>query len=489
MSWVTVVWSMAAAVCLTLAGINLLVWWRLRTAWGNVFFALTALAAVGMAGSELWMMHAATAGEFALAVRWMHVPAWVGILALVGFVRVYLRAGRPWLAWAVCAMRTVSLALDFLTGVNLNYWEITAVRPIGFLGEPVFVAVGVPNPWMLVGQASLLLLVVFVADATVAVWRRGERRQALLVGVSMIFFVVLSTVQAVLAFWSIVPMPISTSLFFLGIVMGMAYELSRDVLRAAQLAHELSESENKTNELRQELAHASRVTMLGQLASTLAHELNQPLGAILRNAEAAELFLKMDVPDIDEALVILADIRKDDQRASGVIKRMRDLLQRRELEMELLDVAELIREVAVFIRRDAEARQVAIETRLPDGLPLVRGDWVQLQQVLLNLILNGMDALDSQTVPERRVILEALERDAGLVEIAVSDNGHGIPADRLGKLFQPFFTTKAEGMGIGLAISRTIIEAHGGSIGAANNAQRGAIFRVTLPCADAQVHA
>ena len=140
--------------------------------------AATALVAV----CELWLMRAETTGDFGVALRWLHLPVWVVIVSLVGFVRLYLRAGRPWLAWVVCGTRTLSLVLNFALTPNLNYREITGLRPIRFLGESVSVADGVPSPWMLVGQASLLLLVVFVADAAVAVWRRGDRRQARLLG-------------------------------------------------------------------------------------------------------------------------------------------------------------------------------------------------------------------------------------------------------------------------------------------------------------------
>ena len=245
MSWVTVIWSMIAAACLTLALVHGLVWWWRRAARANVVFALTAVATTLLAAGELWMMRAGTPEDFATAVRWTHLPAWLLIVALAGFVRLHLRAGRRWLAWTVCGVRTLSLILNFTTGVNLNYREITALRRLPFLGEPVSVAAGVPNPWMLVGQASLLLFVIFVADAALSVWRRGERRQALVVGGSIVFAALLGTGQASLAFWGILPMPITASLFCMGIVAAMGFELSRELLRAAALSDELRESEQR----------------------------------------------------------------------------------------------------------------------------------------------------------------------------------------------------------------------------------------------------
>ena len=233
---------------------------------------------------------------------------------------------------------------------------------------------------------------------------------------------------------------------------------------------------------RDELAHVSRVSMMGQLASALAHELNQPLGAILRNAEAAELFLQASPPDLQEVRVILADIRKDDQRAGEVIDRMRALLKRRESHWSELDLNAVTEEVAGLLRFDAEARRVKLTLELSRSVPGVRGDRVQLQQVLLNLILNAMDAMNGCEAGRRCVAVRVRPREEA-VEVAVSDSGHGILTDNVKRLFEPFFTTKTSGMGLGLAISRTIIEAHGGRLWAENNPEGGATFRFTLPVA------
>ena len=232
---------------------------------------------------------------------------------------------------------------------------------------------------------------------------------------------------------------------------------------------------------RAELAHATRVSTMGQLASALTHELNQPLGAILRNAEAAEIFLQNEKPDLDELRAILADIRKDDQRAGSVIDRMRSLFKRRSLELKPLDLGELLTETVLLVRSDARTRQVNLVLQLPEKLPPVRGDRVHLQQVLLNLILNGMDAMSGVTGNGRQLTVRTIAAEDGSVEVAVSDNGAGIPADKVEHLFEPFFTTKPNGMGMGLAISQTIIGAHGGKIWGGNNALCGAIFKFTLP--------
>ena len=243
MSWVTIIWSMVASACLTLAAMHLLIWCKKRTAWASLLFSLTAVATAAMACCELWMMRAETPGQFGTALRWVHVPAFALIVGLVGFVQIYLRAGRRWLAWTTCAVRAFSLLLNFLMEPNVNYREITRLRHIPFLGDSVSVCEGVPSPWNLVGHLSLLLLVIFVADAGITVWRRGDRRQAVVVGGSIVFFVLAATVQTMLARWEVFHWPQTSSLFFLGIVAAMAYELSREVLRAAQLSDDLRESE------------------------------------------------------------------------------------------------------------------------------------------------------------------------------------------------------------------------------------------------------
>jgi C4-dicarboxylate-specific signal transduction histidine kinase len=224
--------------------------------------------------------------------------------------------------------------------------------------------------------------------------------------------------------------------------------------------------------------------MLGQLASALAHEINQPLGAILRNAEAAELTLQNPNPDMEEIHAILSDIQKDDQRAVAVIDRMRSLLGRRELKKEILRLVEPIEDLLNLVRSDADTRQVTLEFTAPDALPPVYADRVHFQQVLLNLIVNAMDALHASAPEARWVAVSARYDGSASVEISVSDSGPGIRNGCISKVFDSFYTTKAEGMGMGLAISRTIIEAHGGRLWAENNPEGGAIFCFTLPVAE-----
>ena len=263
MNWVTIIWSVGSGACLTLALIHFIIWWKNRAARANLAFSVLAVAVAAFAALELALMQAETPEQFGTEARWIHVPAWVIVASLVAFVRLYLRAGRRWLAWAVIGVRTLSLILNFIFSPNLNYWQITPLRHISFLGESVSVPTGVPNPWMLIAQFSLLLLVIFVIDATITVWRRGDRRQALVVGGSIVFFAVMSSAQATAVTWGIIPMPLTVSLFFQGLVAVMACELSYDLIRTAALSRQLQASEAGLREFEERVTLAADAAQLG----------------------------------------------------------------------------------------------------------------------------------------------------------------------------------------------------------------------------------
>jgi C4-dicarboxylate-specific signal transduction histidine kinase len=237
-----------------------------------------------------------------------------------------------------------------------------------------------------------------------------------------------------------------------------------------------------------ELAHVNRYSMAGELTTSIAHELNQPLGSILVNTETAALMLESPSLDVDELKEIISDIRRDDRRAGEVIRRLRSLLQRVPFETKKIDLNDTIRESIDLVSGYVRARGGDIVTTLAHGGLLVLGDRIQLQQVLLNLIVNAADATEDLEESQRKIVVRTA-RNMDSAEIEIADNGSGILAGKMGEVFKPFYTTKPNGMGMGLPIARTIIEAHGGQISAENRAGRGALFRITLPLVRSVVNA
>jgi len=245
----------------------------------------------------------------------------------------------------------------------------------------------------------------------------------------------------------------------------------------------------RAQEAEDRLENAARLTVLGELATSIAHEIRQPLGAILANTEAAEILLESGLQGEDqlqEIRTILSDIHREDLRASQVIQHIRSLMQHRPAQMEPLDLNTVVRDVLQFVGPDARERRVDIDLDLSQPIPSVYGDQVQLQQVLLNLVINGMDAMSEIPDPLRRLRIRT-SSDGKEVVMEVIDGGHGIAPDVLPRLFQSFVTTRRDGLGLGLSLSRSIIESHGGTITAENNPSRGATFRCLLPAlADAR---
>jgi signal transduction histidine kinase len=239
------------------------------------------------------------------------------------------------------------------------------------------------------------------------------------------------------------------------------------------------QAEVQSRQRMSELAHATRYSMAGELTATIAHELNQPLGAIRMNAETMELMLKSSAPDMIEIRQIAADIRRDDERASEVILRLRSLLKRAPFELRDIDLNDVARDTVDFLAALAVARSVELRSAISDEPLPIKGDRIQLQQVALNLIVNAMDAMSDMPNAERKIEVSTV-RNGTIAEMSISDTGPGIPPDKLDDIFTPFFSTKADGMGMGLSIARTIVDAHNGQIFAANGAQGGAVFQVKL---------
>ena len=603
MSWITIVWSINVGACLTLAVMYLAIWCRERESFVRLLFSCIAASAALIAAYELQLIRADTPEEYGAILRWRPLSTWVLVLSLVAFTRLYLRAGRSWMALSACGLQTLIVIVNFVFTPNLYYQGITAVRQLPWGGETASIPLGTPSRWSLLNEATLLLLLVFFVDATITVWRRGDRERALIVGGTTTFFGAIVAAQFAFVILGIIQVPFFASFAYLGIVVALGYQLCNDAVRAADLASELqvgeerfrrvveaapsamimvnhegqitlanlqaektfgysreellgrpiemlvperlrsgyrdfrhdyfchpqarsmgterelfglrkdgSEvsveiglspiqssngplvlasivdiTERKLAELeaarqRHDLAHLARASTVGEFSSSLAHELTHPITAILSNAQAAQRFLAHDDVDLDEVRDILNDIVTQDQRAGEVIHGLRRLLKKGgpQAHCDDVDLNEVIRDVVKLMRNDLINRDVTVDTDLAQNLPAVTGDHVQLQQVLLNLMLNGCDAMADCDSSERRLLI-ASQLENCAVRLSITDRGGGIPEKNMEQVFERFFTTKKEGMGLGLSVCRTIIDAHRGKIWATNNAGRGATFHFRVP--------
>jgi two-component system, LuxR family, sensor kinase FixL len=584
-----------------------------RRAWENLLFAIAALAVAGTALGELAIMHSRTTEEIGRTQQWTHVPIFFLVLGIIGFVRSYFGTGRLWLGIAACVMRLISLIINFASPPNLNFREITGLRHFDFLGETIAMPEGVINPWTRLGELSSLLLLAFVIDASLTLWRRGGTeacRRALVVGGSITLFIVLAAGLSALIHARVVNLPYLISFPFLGVILAMGFELSYDILRAAQTARQLRISEGalRESELRfrnvantapvliwmsgtdklcnffnkgwldftgrtmeqelgngwaegvypddlehclkiygrsfdarqpftieyrlrrhdseyrwvldigaprlsddgeflgyigsciditerkqaeldhqlqnMELARVGRVALMGELAASLAHEVNNPIGAMVTNANAGQRLIARGNVTTEELKDLLADIVADGHRAREVIEGIRNMVRKRKTTRSLVRVNEIIRDLLRIVKADALTRKVALTTEIDSKAGSVMADRVQLLQVLLNLTLNAFEAMSVNHPDARQLIITGGRNGDGEIVVSLRDSGPGFPSGIVDQLFEPFFSTKAEGTGMGLAIAHSIIEAHGGTLSGKNCDDGGACFTVRLPAAE-----
>src|SRR5262249_36979369 len=263
---------------------------------------------------------------------------------------------------------------------------------------------------------------------------------------------------------------------------GVAFVL--DLTERKRAEAEARESDRRFSEVQRALTHASRAATMGQLTASIAHEVKQPITATITNAWAALRWLDREPPDLGEVRQTLAHVIKAAVRASDVVERIRDLIKKAPPRKASLGINEAIREVIELTRAEAVKNDVSVQVQLADGLPRIEGDRVQLQQVILNLIVNGIEAMSriDRETRELRISTETIA--GGCVLVAVRDSGPGLAPGTLEQIFEPFQTTKPDGLGLGLSICRSIIEAHGGQLWASGNEPRGALFQFTLPQID-----
>jgi len=445
-----------------MAGIqHLLVFARKSSAIDHAWFGIACVAAAAAALAMSPVYRAAVAPDAVmllevprlLTAAWLVAATWFGLAYSDGDDR------RRWVAILASVLVGIACAGGF--GAE------QAARPY------LFAATG---PWHVVGLLALVLMLALAIDAGLRLLSAARRvRATALGGVAIVVFLVLvRNALHARGLTDVAPLALPA---FLIVVMPTTYELVSAV----------ADRDVAVQRQQQELVHASRLSIVGELTASLAHEINQPLGAILSNADAGEILLEHPDPPLGEIRQILADIRRDSLRASGVITHVRKLVRKREIEFERLDANSVASDVVALLESQARPRRIFIARTLAPPPAWMRGDRALIEQMLINLIMNAMDAVEAvvaaDDLPSARapVALAVSTTSHGEIEFGITDTGPGIPVDRLEHLFDSFYTTKAHGMGLGLSIARSIVEAHGGRIQADNNRGGGATFRVTFP--------
>ena len=475
-----VAWTMVGSASLTLAAVHGGLWSLDPRRTANLAFCALAVSVAAIARIEYGMMRAATAADYAQWLRWLHAALFMMTASLVAFVYLHLGTARAWLGWTIVALRGVVAAANVL-GSGTASWHVMRLDNVPLLGDQAATSgLSTVRPLQWLATTTTVLVLVFVVDASIRLWREPGpevRRKALVVGGSITAFALVALLQSQLVIWEFVRMPVMLSPPFLIILAAMTYELCRDIVASARI-------EAEARRLREELAHVARVSTLSELSGALAHELNQPLTAILSNAQAAQRLLANKAADPEMLSEILADIVAADKRAGEVIDGLRGLFKRGATQIETLDANRLVQEVMSLAQGDLATRGIAASLQLQPRLPEIRGDRVQLEQVLLNLVVNAIEAM-AGCAPKDRQLLVRTAATQGRVHINVVDRGPGfdVPPARL---FEKFYTTKAKGLGLGLSISRSIITAHHGVLRATARRSGGAAFLVTLPALPAR---
>jgi PAS domain S-box-containing protein len=274
------------------------------------------------------------------------------------------------------------------------------------------------------------------------------------------------------------------SRFWASVVITTLRDQQGRVVGFSKITRDLTERKQTEQALQKamaELAHMARVTTMGELAASIAHEINQPLSAIVNNANASKRMLAAEPPDLDEVRLAIADIGEAGTRAGEIISRVRAFLKKALPAKSQVDINQVILEVLALTPNELEKHHISVRTELRPGLARVQGDRIQLQQVILNLIVNGIDAMTSVNDRQRVLVVRSQPHESGGVLVSVQDSGAGLDPTNMAHVFDPFFTTKPEGMGMGLPISRSIVETHGGRLWLTPNDGQGVTFQFTLP--------
>jgi signal transduction histidine kinase len=454
---------------------HLLFWFRERKVSAYLLSALMGFSAAASALLELAMLTTESVQLYSELLLWGNLSIFMILVPMVWFVYQYFQTGRRWLAITITLLWSIGILVNFLLPGNLTFEHVTELKRLtSFWGEQFSLPLGELNPWRLLADLASLLILVYTLDATLQLWRRDRSKRAWVVGGSIIIFILLAGIHTPLVDAGVVATPYMISFSFLAIVFALSYQVVVDAVKASGYEQELQQT-------RRNLDRYARVNLLGECTAMLAHELNQPLTAILSNAQAARRYLASGAPAMDDEIhEILDDIVRDDKRASGIIHGLRNMLQKEEVVRQRFDLNEAAREVTAILGSEFREKGIEFTANYAPALPFLYAGRIEIQQVILNLLVNAARAVEESGNGSRKISLRTCVADAA-VQVEVRDSGPGIADELHDSLFNTFISDREDRLGMGLAICERIIEAYGGSIRAENHAAGGALFVFTLP--------
>jgi signal transduction histidine kinase len=467
-------WAMIATACAMLGLTQCFLWWHSRREKVYPLSMLMAFSAMTVSVLEMSLSQTPYPAEHERLLTWLNFTVALVLVPMVWSIQAYLPTARRWMAILITALWVVGMAVNFLLPGNLTFSEVVAVdRHVTTWGDAYFLARGNINDWKWLVDITVLMIPIYTIDAA---WRARENpraRQGRVIAVGVGLFVLIAGLQAILIDLGHYQAPFAISPAFLFVIVALTWALAKDAVRANKLDAQIVEARRETERL-------MRANLMGEVAATLAHEINQPLTAILGNAQAAEKFLNHPNPNLDEIREIFADIVRDDKRARDIIANLRRMLRGDRPEDRRVDLAPALREVLLFMHHELQRQSIDVQLDVNGAIPEVCGGRVAIQQVVMNLVLNAARAILDANASRREIRIRVLEKQGG-AEIVVRDFGPGIANEVEKRLFEPFVTTKERSLGMGLAVCQRIVENEGGQITVENAGGGGARFRVWLP--------
>ncbi len=474
MSPLVIAWSMCASVSTMLGLMHLLFWFRYRKVTAYLLSAIMGFSAAVSAMLELAMMTTDSPAIYNVLARWENLAVFMILVPMVWFIDQYFRTGRRWLAILITTLWSLGLVFNFISPGSLTFYQIMELkRETIFWGEPFTTPVGEINQWKLLADVASFLILVYIVDATVRLWSQRGSEKAWIVGGAIVIFILVAGIHTPMVDAGLVSTPYMISFSYLAIVFALSYQVVMDAVRGTRYKLELHQA-------RRRLELYGRANLLGEYSVMLSHELNQPLTAILSNAQAALRYLDSDTPDMKEIRDIISDIVRDDKRATETISRLRDMLKNDEVIRERFDLNNSIKEVINMLRGEFKEEKFHIIENYTSDNAQVHAGRIEIQLVMLNLVANAVKATKKNVDGQRSLSVSTrIINDA--VQVDVVDTGPGISNELHQSLFDRFVSDGKDGLGMGLSICRRIIESFGGRIWAKNAETGGALISFALP--------